>query len=261
MRRGGPHRDRARQSRFRDRHGGVASHADGVHAAARPRQAAARRMGAGDGRAAGGLGSAGIQVAKYLGAKVIAAAGAAERVKVGLDLGADAGVNYRAQDLTMEAMRITEGKGVNVVFENIGDPDLFPKAFAALARRGDWSRPADTAAALCRSTSTGSIRITSRSSARPARRRKMSRSASRPQRKGASRWWSTASCRCRRPCRRTRVIESRSGIGKIILDPTNSPLQRQSGIGIRNVAGCHISFRDSFFCVMGFIPSAALTLL
>ena len=86
--------------------------------------------------AAGGLGSAGVQVAKYLGAKVIAAAGADERVKVGLDLGADAGVNYRAQDLTIETMRITEGKGVNVVFENIGDPELFPKAFNALQRRG-----------------------------------------------------------------------------------------------------------------------------
>ena len=86
--------------------------------------------------AAGGLGSAGIQVAKHLGARVIAAAGADDRVKVGLDLGADAGVNYRTQDLTIEAMRITEGKGVNVVFENIGDPDLFPKALAAMARRG-----------------------------------------------------------------------------------------------------------------------------
>src|SRR3954469_10647520 len=86
--------------------------------------------------AAGGLGSAGIQVAKYLGGKVIAAAGSDDRVKVGLDLGADAGVNYRAQDLTIEAMRITEGKGVNVVFENIGDPDLFPKALASMARRG-----------------------------------------------------------------------------------------------------------------------------
>ena len=86
--------------------------------------------------AAGGLGSAGVQVAKYLGAKVIAAAGTDERVKVGLDLGADAGVNYRTQDLTIEAMRITDGKGVNVVFENIGDPDLFPKAFATLVRRG-----------------------------------------------------------------------------------------------------------------------------
>jgi len=86
--------------------------------------------------AAGGLGSAGVQAAKWVGAKVIAAAGADERVKAGLDLGADAGVNYRAQDLTVEAMRITEGKGVNVVFENIGDPELFPKAFAAIARNG-----------------------------------------------------------------------------------------------------------------------------
>src|SRR4029077_10681260 len=86
--------------------------------------------------AAGGLGSAGVQAAKYLGAKVIAAAGADERVKVGLDLGADAGINYRSQDLTVEAMRITEGRGVDVVFENIGAPDLFPKAFASLARYG-----------------------------------------------------------------------------------------------------------------------------
>ena len=86
--------------------------------------------------AAGGLGSAGVQAAKYLGAKVIAAAGSDERVKVGLDLGADAGINYRREDLAVEALRITEGRGVNVVFENIGAPDLFPKAFAALARRG-----------------------------------------------------------------------------------------------------------------------------
>ena len=65
---------------------------------------------------------------------MIAAAGADKRVEAAVDLGADAGVNYRAQDLTAEAMRITEGKGVNVVFENIGDPELFPKAFAAIAR-------------------------------------------------------------------------------------------------------------------------------
>jgi NADPH:quinone reductase-like Zn-dependent oxidoreductase len=86
--------------------------------------------------AAGGLGSAGVQAAKYLGAKVIAGAGADERVQAGLDLGADAGVNYRAKDLTAEVMRITGGRGVDVVFENIGDPDLFPKAFATLRRDG-----------------------------------------------------------------------------------------------------------------------------
>jgi NADPH:quinone reductase-like Zn-dependent oxidoreductase len=86
--------------------------------------------------AAGGLGSAGVQVAKYLGAKVIAAAGSDDRANVGLDLGADAAVNYRSKDLTIEAMRITEGKGINVVFENVGDPDLFPKAFNTLVRHG-----------------------------------------------------------------------------------------------------------------------------
>ena len=86
--------------------------------------------------AAGGLGSAGVQAAKYLGAKVIAGAGAHERVQAGIDLGADAGVNYRTQDLIAEVMRITEGKGVDVVFENIGDPTTFPKAFASIGRMG-----------------------------------------------------------------------------------------------------------------------------
>jgi len=86
--------------------------------------------------AAGGLGSAGVQAAKVLGAKVIAGAGADERVQAAMDLGADAGVNYRAQDLTAEVLRITEGKGVDVVFENIGEPTLFPKAFASLGRFG-----------------------------------------------------------------------------------------------------------------------------
>jgi NADPH:quinone reductase len=86
--------------------------------------------------AAGGLGSAGVQVAKYLGAKVIAAAGADERVQVAMDLGADAGVNYRSGDLTAEVMRITERRGVDVVFENIGDPVLFPKALASMTSGG-----------------------------------------------------------------------------------------------------------------------------
>ena len=86
--------------------------------------------------AAGGLGSAGVQAAKYLGGNVIAAAGADARVQAALDLGADAGVNYRSADLTTEVLRITGGRGVNVVFENVGDPDLFAKAFAALARYG-----------------------------------------------------------------------------------------------------------------------------
>ena len=86
--------------------------------------------------ASGGLGCAGNQVAKDLGARVIAAAGADQRMRAAVDLGADAGINYRTQNLTDEARSVTGGRGVDVVFENIADRELFPKAFAALARNG-----------------------------------------------------------------------------------------------------------------------------
>jgi NADPH:quinone reductase len=86
--------------------------------------------------AAGGLGSAGIQVAKLLGAKIVVAAGSAERAAAALKLGGDAGVDYRHQDLAAEVQKITGGVGVNVVFENIGDPDLFRQAVLSMARGG-----------------------------------------------------------------------------------------------------------------------------
>jgi NADPH:quinone reductase-like Zn-dependent oxidoreductase len=86
--------------------------------------------------ASGGLASAGAQIARAMGARVIVAAGSVERVNAALQLGADAGINYRAMDLTEEALRLTAGRGVDVVFENIGDPVQFPRALRALARQG-----------------------------------------------------------------------------------------------------------------------------
>jgi NADPH2:quinone reductase len=86
--------------------------------------------------AAGGLGNAGVQVAKFTGARVIAGAGADARVRRALDAGADYGINYRSQDLEAEVMRITGGAGVDVLFENIADPELWPGAFNSLARYG-----------------------------------------------------------------------------------------------------------------------------
>jgi NADPH:quinone reductase-like Zn-dependent oxidoreductase len=87
--------------------------------------------------AAGNLGSIGIQIAKnVIGATVIAAAGSDNRVKVGLDLGADHGVNYGRQDIHAEVMRITGGKGVNVLYDNIANPDVLPHAFRTLAPEG-----------------------------------------------------------------------------------------------------------------------------
>lgn len=86
--------------------------------------------------AAGALGSSLVQVTKQLGGRVIAAAGADDRVAAALSLGADFGINYRQQNLEQEVLRITDGHGVDVVFENIGDPDLWPGAFNSLARHG-----------------------------------------------------------------------------------------------------------------------------
>jgi NADPH:quinone reductase-like Zn-dependent oxidoreductase len=86
--------------------------------------------------AAGALGSFVVQVVRIMGARVIAAAGTDRRVAWALDLGAQFGVNYRSRDLTEEVMRITNGAGVDVVCENIGDPILWPGAFNSLARNG-----------------------------------------------------------------------------------------------------------------------------
>jgi NADPH:quinone reductase-like Zn-dependent oxidoreductase len=86
--------------------------------------------------AAGGLGSLIVQAASFYGANIIAAAGTDERVAVARDLGAQHGINYRSHNLTDEVMRITGKRGVDVVFENIADPDLFPKAMASLRRGG-----------------------------------------------------------------------------------------------------------------------------
>jgi NADPH:quinone reductase len=89
-------------------------------------------MGAG-----GNLGTVGIQVAKnVVGAKVICAAGADERVRLGLSLGADHGINYNKQDLTAEVMRLTGGRGIDVLYDNIANPKTLPKAFHALGMGG-----------------------------------------------------------------------------------------------------------------------------
>jgi NADPH2:quinone reductase len=86
--------------------------------------------------ATGALGSCCVQVARMLGAKVIAGAGADERVELAKSYGADLGINYRKQNLTEEIMRLTDNQGVNVVCENIADPALWPGAFNSLAMGG-----------------------------------------------------------------------------------------------------------------------------
>ena len=87
--------------------------------------------------AAGNLGSTGIQLAKnVVGASVIAAAGSDDRVKVGLALGADHGINYNQEDLRERVMKITGGKGVDVLYDNIANSKVLPQAFRALGMNG-----------------------------------------------------------------------------------------------------------------------------
>lgn len=86
--------------------------------------------------AAGALGSMGVQLAKLHGAHVIAGAGTDAGVALARELGADHGINYRTQPLDEAVMAYTDGAGVDVVFENISDPELWPRAFASLANRG-----------------------------------------------------------------------------------------------------------------------------
>ena len=83
------------------------------------------------------LGSIGIQIAKnVIGAKVIAAAGSDERVKLGIELGADFGVNYATQNIRDEVLRLTHGKGVDVIYDNIANPKVLPLAFEAIGMDG-----------------------------------------------------------------------------------------------------------------------------
>lgn len=70
--------------------------------------------------AGSGVGSAGIQIAKLLGARVIAATHGEEKAAKARALGADAVVDYQAVDVLKEVRDLTAGRGVDVVFEHVG---------------------------------------------------------------------------------------------------------------------------------------------
>ena len=99
-------------------------------------------MGAG-----GNLGTIGIQIAKnVIGARVIAAAGSDDRVALGIKLGADHGINYNTHNIRDEVMKITGGKGVDVLYDNIANPTVLPLAF----RGHRHGRPAGDRGRTCR---------------------------------------------------------------------------------------------------------------
>ncbi|WP_374317669.1 NADPH:quinone oxidoreductase family protein [Aquabacterium sp.] len=87
--------------------------------------------------AAGGVGTAAIQIAKAAGAKVIAAASSDEKCALCKELGADATINYSTGNLRDELKVLTEGKGPDVIYDPVGG-DLAEQAFRSIAWRGRY---------------------------------------------------------------------------------------------------------------------------
>jgi NADPH2:quinone reductase len=71
--------------------------------------------------AAGGSGSAAVQLAKHAGARVFATAGTDEKVQLCRDLGADVAINYNTADFAEVVLAETGNRGVDVVFDNVGE--------------------------------------------------------------------------------------------------------------------------------------------
>jgi NADPH2:quinone reductase len=66
-----------------------------------------------------GIGVTAIQMAKALGAKVIATAGSDDKCAACIELGADHAINYKTQDFAEEARKLTGGAGVNVILDMV----------------------------------------------------------------------------------------------------------------------------------------------
>ena len=87
--------------------------------------------------AAGGVGTAAIQIAKAVGARVIAAASSDAKCALCTELGADATINYSNGNLRDEIKRLTDGKGPDVVYDPVGG-DLAEPVFRAIGWRGRY---------------------------------------------------------------------------------------------------------------------------
>ena len=87
--------------------------------------------------AAGGVGTAAIQIAKVVGAKVIAAASTDEKCALCKSIGADATINYGKENLREAIKALTGGKGPNVIYDPVGG-DFAEPAFRSIAWRGRY---------------------------------------------------------------------------------------------------------------------------
>ena len=86
---------------------------------------------------AGGVGSAAVDLAKVHGCRVIAAAGGAKKTEACVRSGADEAIDYNAEDLYRRVMDLTDGRGVDVVYDPVGG-DYFDVARRLVAWEGKY---------------------------------------------------------------------------------------------------------------------------
>ena len=82
-----------------------------------------------------GVGSAAIQIGKWVGARVIATAGTPKKLEQARQVGADFLIDYSKEDFSREVAKMTRERGVDVVFEHVG-PATFSKSILSLAKNG-----------------------------------------------------------------------------------------------------------------------------
>ena len=82
--------------------------------------------------AAGGVGITAVEIGHAMGARVIATAGGAERLEVAREHGADEGIDYRSESVRDRVLELTEGRGVDVVFDPVGG-DVFVQSLRCVA--------------------------------------------------------------------------------------------------------------------------------
>ncbi len=85
--------------------------------------------------AAGQLGLSAIEIGKLMGARVIAAASSEEKLQLCRDAGADLTINYAEESLKDRAKELTDGQGVDVVYDGVGG-DYAEQALRAMAWEG-----------------------------------------------------------------------------------------------------------------------------
>jgi NADPH2:quinone reductase len=85
--------------------------------------------------AAGGVGLAAVDIGRALGARVIAAASSDEKLELAKRFGVEMTINYSIEDIKQRTKDLTNGKGVDVIYDPVGG-ELFEQSLRAIAPKG-----------------------------------------------------------------------------------------------------------------------------